>query len=155
MGEQLEMFDAPPSAEAVACDAFDAEGAALRLRVCHEWASSSNARPSYAVFARGPWVSYEQGGKDFDAFDRKIERRARELSPHERRIEFEREFVWLAWGYKVGRATVPVAVLADHANVAKHLTREIATESARGFAMIFDAPAEAVVRWVLTGEVMP
>lgn len=152
MTDQLEMFATPPSVETTPRDDFDAAGAALRLRVCHEWTFCSGAKMSYAVVARDPWVDYKKGSRDLDAFDRKINKRANRPTREERAAEFEREFVWFAWCYKVGRVEVPVAVLAPHGDV-KHLTREIAAESARNFALIFDAPAEAVVRWVLTGQV--
>lgn len=154
MTDQLEMFATPPSVEATPQDGFDAAGAALRLRVCHEWTFCSGAKMSYAVVARDPWVSYEKGGRDLDAFDRKINRRAKRPTREERDAEFEREFVWFVWCYKVSHVEVHVAVLAPHGDVL-HLTREIATESARNFALIFDTPAEAVVRWVLTGQVTP
>lgn len=45
MTDQLEMFATPPSVETTPRDDFDAAGAALRLRVCHEWTMPIRLRP--------------------------------------------------------------------------------------------------------------
>lgn len=154
MSAQGDLFSPAPAAP-VAADDFDASAAAGRLAWLEQWIRHhelKGAELAYAVVARNPWATYDSGGRDLDAFDRRIDRRKVKPTREEREAEFRREFVWLAWGYRVGRCTVPVALLANGADP-KHLTREIAKDSARGFALIFDAPADAVVRWVLTGEV--
>ena len=152
--EQRDLF-APMTAAQPKSDDFDAIGAAHRLRVLGAWMHAvkiDGVKLSYGVVTHDPWANYAKGGRDLDAFNRKINARKTKPSREEREAEFCRVFVWQSWGVHVGRALVKVAVPSPHCD-GSALTREIAVESARGFAMVFDAPVDAVVRYVLTGEV--
>lgn len=144
-----------PAAPAAEAGEFDAPAAAARLSFLEQWLRAHDpkgARLEYAVVARNPWADYRQGGRDLDAFDRRIARR-KNVTREQREAEFRREFFWLAWGFRVGRALVPVATLAGGADP-RHLTRAIAEDSARGFALIFGASPDVVVRWVVTGKIV-
>jgi hypothetical protein len=152
--EQRDLF-APMTTAQPKPDVFDVRGAVERLRVLGAWMHAvkiDGVKLSYGVVTHDPWANYAKGGRDLDAFNRKINARKTKPSREEREAEFCRVFVWQSWGVHVGRALVKVAVPSPHCD-GSALTREIAVESARGFAMVFGVPAEVVVRYVLTGEV--
>ena len=156
MTDQLDLFASKTTTQPKA-DAFDVRGAAERLRVLGAWMHAvkiDGVKFSYGVVTHDPWANYTKGGRDLDAFNRKISARKTKTTREEREAEFCRVFVWQSWGVNVGRALVKVAVPSPHCD-GSALTREIAAESARGFAMVFGVPAEVVVRYVLTGEVTP
>lgn len=145
MTTQPDLFNTTPRPQPTRDD-FDAVGAAYRLRVLFRWLPSE--RLSYVTGASEPWQSYEAAGKAMDAYYRKVAKRKTKRT----HAEGEAAFPWFAFAARVGRARVPACCPAPDAP-ASIVTREIAEDSARSFALIFDAPAEAVVRYVLTGEV--
>ena len=150
MEAQQDLFNDTPRRTAPAED-FDAAGAGARL-YCLAWfllkwtPASAEFRAFY--YAAEPWQKPEDAERASAAVLRKINRR-KHVDPRAGSRELDAAMPWTMHRYRLGRADVLVCSPAH--GQSPPLTREVAEDSARSIALLCDAPAEVVVRYVLTG----
>ena len=152
MTTQAGLFDAPqPAAPAVEM----ADGAAMaRLRMLCGWAAHSSPcgwSMRQAWTATAPWQSMDDARKASNAASAKLQRSKSwaGMSGAMRFAALGALEPFTVYTYRRERATQTIMCAIAGA----HLSLADAAESARGIAAMCAAPAEVVVRYVLTGEV--